>query len=101
MCATVGRPLCQRTGPTTVATREPTIPYLTPLILTPNEDIVKVKKEMSQIQDIKSLSILLRSKEREIEEGEKCTCYFFKKITSKGRVLTKLKKEDGDLTANT
>ncbi len=66
-----------------------------------NEEILEVKKEMGKIAEISSQGVIIRSKEREIEVGEKCTWYFFKKIISKGAVLILLKKEDGVLTANT
>jgi hypothetical protein len=45
----------------------------------------KLKKEMALLAEQKSKGVILRSKERELEEGEKCTKYFFKKIVSKGR----------------
>ena len=38
-----------------------------------NEEIKQVKKEMSVLSEIISKGIILRSKEQEIEEGEKCT----------------------------
>lgn len=66
-----------------------------------NEEILEVKKEMSELAEIRSKGVILRSKERKIEEGEKCTRYFFKKIVSKGGVLTQLVKENGVLTTNT
>ena len=46
---------------------------------------------MSALADIKSKGIILRSKEQETEEGEKCTRYFFKKIISKGMVIEQLR----------
>lgn len=49
-----------------------------------NEEIKQVKKEMSVLSEIKSKGVILRSREREIEEGEKCTRYFFRKIMNKG-----------------
>ncbi len=66
-----------------------------------NEKILEVKKEMGKIAEISSQGVIIRSKERETEVGEKCTWYFFRKIISKGAVLILLKKEDGVLTANT
>ena len=45
-----------------------------------NEEIKQIKTEMSVLAEIKSKGVILRSKEKEIEEGEKCTRYFLKKI---------------------
>lgn len=66
-----------------------------------NDEIREVKKEMSILAEEKSKGVILRSRERELEEGEKCTRYFFKKIVSKGGILTSLKKEDGELATST
>ena len=57
-------------------------------------EIKQVKKEMSVLSEIISKGIILRSKEQEIEEGEKCTRYFFKKILTRGGKIIKLKEED-------
>ncbi len=56
-----------------------------------NNEIQEVKKEMSVLANIQSKGVILRSKEREIEEGEKCTRYFFKKIITRGGGLTSVK----------
>ena len=63
-----------------------------------NDDIKQVKEEMSKIAEQRSKGVILRSKEKEVEEGEKCTRYFFKKIISRGEGMTCFKKEDGLLT---
>ncbi len=55
------------------------------------KEIQEVKKEMSVLANIQSKGVILRSKEREIEEGEKCTRYFFKKIITRGGGLTSVK----------
>ena len=60
-----------------------------------NELINEVKDEMSILAEIKSKGVILRSREREIEEGEKCTRYFFRKIVNRGEGMTKLKGQDG------
>ena len=60
-----------------------------------NEEMKQIKGEMSLLADIKSKGVILRSKEQEIEEGEKCTRYFFKKIVNKGGGILSLKKENG------
>lgn len=64
-----------------------------------NEEMEKIKTEMSVLADIKSKGVILRSREQKIEEGEKCTRYFFKKIVNKGGSILKLNKRDG-CTAN-
>lgn len=66
-----------------------------------NYEIKEVKKEMALLAEQKSKGVILRSKERELEEGEKCTRYFFKKIVSKGRTMTGLKNKDGFLKTDT
>ena len=38
-----------------------------------SEEIKEVKKEMSVLNEIKSKGAILRSREQEVEEGEKCT----------------------------
>lgn len=61
-----------------------------------NEEIKQIKREMSLLAEIKSKGVILRSREREIEEGEKCTRYFFKKILNKNHSIFKLRKENED-----
>lgn len=60
-----------------------------------NEEMKQIKTEMSILAEIKSKGVILRSREQEIEEGEKCTRYFFKKIINKGGGILKLCKENG------
>lgn len=60
-----------------------------------SEEIKQIKTEMSVLAEIKSKGVILRSREREIEEGEKCTRYFFKKIVNKRGTILSLKKENG------
>ena len=60
----------------------------------------EIKAEMLLLAEKKSKGIILRSKEREIEEEEKCTRYFFKRIVNKGGGISRLKKENAD-TADT
>ena len=60
-----------------------------------NEMIKEVKREMSILAETKSRGVILRSREKEIEEGEKCTRYFFSKIVHRGEGMRKLKREDG------
>lgn len=45
-----------------------------------NEDIVKLKKDMSKLYNEKSRGVLTRSRVQHLEENEKCTRYFFKKL---------------------
>ena len=66
-----------------------------------SEEIKMVKNEMLVLSEIKSKGVIIRSKERDIEEGEKCTNYFFKKIVSKGGVIPSLKDQSGNMTNNT
>uniref|UniRef100_A0A8C7IU91 Reverse transcriptase domain-containing protein n=1 Tax=Oncorhynchus kisutch TaxID=8019 RepID=A0A8C7IU91_ONCKI len=66
-----------------------------------NQEIKEVKKEMAFLAEQRSKGVILRSKERELEEGEKCTRYFLKKIVSKGRLMTRLKNKDGVLKTDT
>lgn len=65
-----------------------------------NEEIKQIKMEMSALAEIKSKGVILRSREKEIEQGEKCTRYFFKKIVNKGGAILRLQKENG-CTADT
>lgn len=55
-----------------------------------------MQKEMLKIAERESKGIILRSKERNIEEGEKCTRYFFKKILNKSGAIIKLKNKKGE-----
>lgn len=66
-----------------------------------NDEIKEVKKEMSELAEVKSRGIIFRSKEREIEEGEKCTRYFFKKIIDGGGAMVKLKNKEGETMTDT
>jgi len=59
------------------------------------EEIKEVKKEMSVLSEAQSKGVILRCKEKEIEEGEKCTRYFFKKTISRGGSITILKTFGG------
>lgn len=61
-----------------------------------NDEIKEVQKEMLKIAERESKGIILRSKERNIEEGEKCTRYFFKKILNKSGAIIKLKNTKGE-----
>ena len=66
-----------------------------------NDEIREVKKEMVLMAEEVSKGVILRSKERDLEEGEKCTRYFFKKIISRSNVLTSIKDKDGSLKTDT
>lgn len=48
---------------------------------------------MSVLSESQSKGVILRSREKDIEEGERCTRYFFKKIISRGGAITVLKSE--------
>jgi exonuclease III len=56
-----------------------------------SEEIKEIKQEMSVLSESQSKGVILRSRERDIEEGERCTRYFFKKIISRGGSITVLK----------
>lgn len=56
---------------------------------------------MQGISDIKSMGVILRSREKEREEGEKCTRYFFKKIMSKSGFISQLSNKTGQKVKNT
>lgn len=62
-----------------------------------NEEIKEIKKEMSVLAEIKSKGVILRARTQELEEGEKCTRYFFKRILSKNRTFLKIQRENGVL----
>ena len=62
-----------------------------------SEEIKAVKNEMSVLEKERNKGVILRSKERELEEGEKCTRYFFKKVIAKGGTMTKLKTKGGEV----
>lgn len=63
-----------------------------------NQEIREIKREMSVLAEVKSKGVILRSREQEVEEGEKCTRYFFKKIIARAEGIFKLRKEDGCTT---
>ena len=63
-----------------------------------NQEIRLVKNQMLILSEITSKGIIVRSKERHMEEGEKCTRYFFKKIINSGEGIFKLKKTNGEQT---
>ncbi len=49
-----------------------------------SKEITEVKSEMSALEKERNKGVMFRSKEKELEEGERCTRYFFKKIIAKG-----------------
>lgn len=56
-----------------------------------SQEINEIKREMSAQEQEINKGVKLRSREQELEEGEKCTQCFFKKILAKGGGITKLK----------
>ncbi|MGL5950694.1 MAG: hypothetical protein ACRCZH_04655, partial [Cetobacterium sp.] len=66
-----------------------------------SDEIKQVKREMSDLAERQSKSIIFRCKETATEEGEKCSRYFFKKVVSRGNVMTGLKSEEGILIKET
>ncbi|KAG5830188.1 hypothetical protein ANANG_G00307420 [Anguilla anguilla] len=59
------------------------------------EELEQIKNEMAVLMENKCKNVIFRSKEKEIDEGEKCTRYFFKKIMSRKILMKGLKGEDG------
>lgn len=66
-----------------------------------NNEIKEVKKEMLELAEVKSRGIIFRSREKELEEGEKCTRYFFKKIINGGGAMVNLRNKEGEKMADT
>lgn len=64
-----------------------------------SNEIKEVKKKMEVLSDKVSKGIIIRSKEQEIEEGEKCTRYL-KKITQRGAIAV-LKVEGEEVHTTT
>ncbi len=52
------------------------------------------------MSEVKSRGAVLRSKEKEIEDGEKCTRYIFKKNMNRGGAMVNL-KDRGDINTDT
>ena len=63
-----------------------------------SEEIKQIKKDMSVLAEIQSRGVIVRSRERVLEEGEKCTRYFFKKILNKRGGISRLSKTNGCTT---
>ena len=61
------------------------------------EKYESVKKELREIDKVKTDGLIVRSKIKYFEEGEKSTAFFFslEKANSKKRNITKLKDENG------
>nr|BAC82621.1 pol-like protein [Danio rerio] len=66
-----------------------------------NNEIKEVKKEMLVLAEENSRGVILRAKEKKIEENEKCTRYFFKKIITKGGGISKIKNDEGTILNTT
>ena len=65
-----------------------------------SNEIKDVKKEIAIFKEKQSKAFLKQSREKEIEEGEKCTRYFFKKILARGGGLEKLEENGRVETKN-
>ena len=65
------------------------------------EDWENVKREMTILTENKCKDIMFRCKEKEMDEGEKCTRYFFKKILSRRILMKGLKGDDGVVQKDT
>lgn len=55
-----------------------------------SKEITEVKSEMSALEKERNKGVMFRSKEKELEEGERCTRYFFQKKYSQGREHDKI-----------
>ena len=60
-----------------------------------HEEVGEVRREMAALAEKRGQEIMFRSREKEIEEGETCSRYFFKKMMAKGAAMKGLKGEDG------
>ncbi|KAJ8398696.1 hypothetical protein AAFF_G00418930 [Aldrovandia affinis] len=58
-------------------------------------EVEGVKREMAAIAARRSQSIIFRSKEREVDEGETCSRFFFQKVMARGTLMKGLKGRDG------
>ena len=58
------------------------------------EEVKEVKEEMALLSNIKAEGVILRSRERDLDEGEKCTRYFFKKTMARGGSITSVKENE-------
>ena len=56
---------------------------------------------MSALAENRSKGVILRTKEKEIEKGERCTRHFFRKIVNRRDIILKLQKENGDTAETT
>lgn len=60
-------------------------------------EISSTKKEIKELMENRAMGVIIRSKEQEVEEGEKCTRYFFKKIIDGRHEITELRNKDGKI----
>ena len=61
------------------------------------EELEEVSREMAARSEEGSRSVMFRCKEREIDEGETCSRYFFKKVMDRGSGMRGLKDEEGEV----
>ena len=59
------------------------------------EEIANLKREMLRLSTEASRGLLTRSRVQHIEENEKCTRYFFRKLARPRNVMTTIKDKDG------
>lgn len=65
------------------------------------DDIMRLKKSISDIYAEQSRSFMIRSRLQHMESNEKCTRYFFKKVLRSRTVIDELKKQDNELITET
>lgn len=65
------------------------------------EDIAKLKKDMMRLANEKSKGVLTRSRVQHLEENEKCSRYFFRKLTKSKHCIQSVLDRDGKEVCNT
>lgn len=66
-----------------------------------NDDIKEIKSKLKELFEKRCKAVMFRSKVQYIEENEKCTRFFYKKIVDKKKAMTGLKDEDGNIKKDT
>ena len=56
---------------------------------------------MAAMAEAQSRAVMFRSREKEIDEGETCSRYFFRKVMARGALMKGLQAEDGVVVKDT
>ena len=56
---------------------------------------------MAAMAEAQSRAVMFRSREKEIDEGETCSRYFFRKVMAGGALMKGLQGEDGVVVKDT